>query len=397
MTSDLIGRGLQSRRPARADRTVSTPRVLIDNSLSIVNRTGAYHIAKDLCREFVPDVADVRYWRLGRHGPEGLFRKLSARLMMAEIGFAGNSERLLIRDDVGRGGFRLFLDPLYVLRSALAPDDIVLCHDTGPLTHPALYHPGTVQSYRHAYGKIARIGPGVVFVSNWSRDSFVSLYGSDFRFLTTIPLYVRSELFEGPAKPVDGLEPPFILTVGAFETRKNQTTALRAYRDGGFHRRGIRYVLCGSRGAGHEEIVELARTVPGVRILDYVPDAELRWLYGNAEAFLLPSLLEGFGMPALEAAYMGLLPIVSAGSALVEAVDGVCIEIPPVDPAAIANAIDAALARDPAEKAATANRLRTMAAAFTKARFLSRWRDLLMSNGMGDAAGKTGNRTPASA
>ena len=55
-----------------ASRQASASTLLFDNSLSILNRTGAYHIAKDLIGEFVPGQAKVRYWRLGSFAPEGL-------------------------------------------------------------------------------------------------------------------------------------------------------------------------------------------------------------------------------------------------------------------------------------------------------------------------------------
>jgi glycosyltransferase involved in cell wall biosynthesis len=359
----------------------SADAILFDNSLSILNRTGAYHIAKDLTREFVPGRAGVRYWRLGSFAPEGVARKIVARLMMLEINWLRDSETFLIRDKVDGRGFRLFLDPLYVLRSRLTENDIVLCHDVGPLTHGDLYDERTCANYRLAYEKIQRVRPGVVFVSNFSANDFEFLFGSDFRFLKTIPLYLRTELFNGRAEAVPGLSSPFFLTVGAFETRKNQIAALKAYRDGGFHGRGVRYVLCGSRGDGHAEIAELAGTVPGVRLMGYVPDAQLRWLYANAEAFVLPSLLEGFGMPALEAAYMGLLPIVSAGSALVEAVAGVCLQVRPDNPAAIADAMRMALSRTPEEKAETSRSLRDTASAATKERFLRQWKELIAPHG----------------
>lgn len=362
-------------------RQAATPRgpvgsILVDNSLSILNRTGAYYIAKDLCREFVTDRAQIRYWRLGSFAPEGFVRKVVARLMMLEVNWLGDRETLLIRDDADRNGFRLFLDPLYVLRSRLTEHDIVLCHDVGPLTHPDLYDGRTVRNYRIAYEKMRRIRPGVVFVSDFSKSQFVSLFGSDFRFLRTIPLYLRTELFDGPAEAVAGLEKPFFLTVGAFETRKNQRAALAAFRDGGFHEQGVEYVLCGSRGDGYEEISALAHSVPGVRLMGYVPDSQLRWLYTNAEAFVLPSLLEGFGVPALEAAYMGLLPIVTSGSALVEAVGGVCAEVRPDSPS-IAGAMQKVLARSEADKAETSRLLRKMASTATKELFLQRWRETL--------------------
>ncbi|WFP62626.1 MULTISPECIES: glycosyltransferase [unclassified Mesorhizobium] len=364
---------------------VSSGTVLLDNSLSILNRTGAYHIAKDLTREFVPNQAGVRYWRLGSFAPEGLVRKIIARLMMLEINWLQDSEHLLIRDEVEKRGFRLFLDPLYVLRSRLTKDDIVLCHDVGPLTHGELYDERTSANYELAYEKIRRAKPGVVFVSNFSAKQFKSLFGSDFRFLKTIPLYLRTELFDGPAEAVPGITSRYFLTVGAFETRKNQISALRAYRDGGFNRQGIGYVLCGSRGDGHAEISEFAETIAGVKLMGYVPDAQLRWLYANAEAFVLPSLLEGFGMPALEAAYMGLLPIVSADSALVEAVGGKCLKVRPDDPAAIAGAMWKAFSRSPAEKAQTSRSLLDTASAATKDRFLQQWRDLLTEQAAGSS------------
>ena len=354
--------------------------VLFDNSLSILNRTGAYHSAKDLTREFVPGGAGVRYWRLGSFAPEGLARKIVARLMMLEINWLQDSEFFAIRDGVKGRGFRLFLDPLYVLRSRLTEHDIVLCHDVGPLTHSELYDERTSANYELAYQKIRRAKPGVVFVSDFSARQFSSLFGFDFRFLRTIPLYLRTELFDGPAEKAPGVGDRFFLTVGAFETRKNQIAALKAYRDGGFHGEGVEYVLCGPRGDGHAQIAELASTIPGVRLMGYVPDAQLRWLYANAEAFVLPSLLEGFGMPALEAAYMGLLPIVSVDSALVEAVGGRCLQVRPDHPPAIAAAMRKAVSRSPAEKTQTSRLLRDTAAMATKERFLQQWRAVLTAD-----------------
>ncbi|WP_246677634.1 glycosyltransferase [Mesorhizobium sp. B2-3-12] len=353
-------------------------RPVLENSLSILNRTGAWHIAKDLCREFVPEHARVRYWRLGAIAPEGLARKIAARLMMLEINWLKDSRCCLIGSKAADPNTRVFLDPLFVLRSELAEKDIVLCHDVGPLSHSFLYDAVTVENYRVAYEKIRRCRPGIVFVSDWSKDNFVSIFGLQFRFLTTIPLYVRTGLFTGPLEALPGIDSPFFLTVGAFETRKNQNAALEAYRDGGFYEQGIKYVLCGPRGDGRDKIIALANSIPGVVMPGYVPDSQLRWLYAHAEAFVLPSLLEGFGMPALEAAHMGLLPIVSEDSALVEAVEGVCAQVAPKDTVAIRQAMRCAFLRSPAEKAQASRELRDVAGRASKQRFLQGWRSLLL-------------------
>lgn len=355
--------------------------LLIDNSLSVVNRTGAYHIAKDICEEFRAGFADVRYWRLGSLAPQGLFRKVAARMMIAEYRWLGATNRFLIRDGLRKSDTRLFLDPLYTLRSVLSENDVVLCHDIGPLTHKHLYDSHIVKSYELAYRKIRKCKPGIVFVSDWSKHQFMSLFGTDFAFLKTIPLYLRNELFDGSAEAVPDIVQPFFLSVGAIETRKNQICALRAYQLGEFHREGISYIICGPRGAGSQEVIEAAKSTPGVHLLGYVSDRQLRWLYRNAEAFLLPSLLEGFGMPALEAAYAGLLPIVSANSALVEAVQGMCLQVPPNDIEAISQAMRQALLRTPEERRQTGRNLREMASTMTKDRFLCEWKALLLPNG----------------
>ena len=50
----------------------------------------------------------------------------------------------------------------------------------------------------------------------------------------------------------------------------------------------------------------------------YVPDEELRSLYKNCKAFLFPSLMEGFGIPPMEALYHGAPIIISNTSSLPE-------------------------------------------------------------------------------
>ena len=55
-----------------------------------------------------------------------------------------------------------------------------------------------------------------------------------------------------------------------------------------------------------------------VNLVGFVPDEELVALYQEAEAFVFPSLLEGFGLPGLEAMAVGLPVISSNASCLPE-------------------------------------------------------------------------------
>jgi len=345
----------------------------------LINRTGAHYIAEDLASAF-SGKGIVRRWRLLRRQlPTGIAKKIYARLMLREIALLATSSRFVWPEPETIKLKRLFLDPLYVSRSRLEPSDIVLCHDIGPVSHPELYDRGTVDAYEKAYAKIVTAQPGMVFVSNASRLAFETRFGANFRFLKAIPLYVRTGALTGHSEPVPGIQPPFFLTVGALETRKNQRTAIEAFREYGFAQQGVSYLLCGARGAGAEEISARAARAPGVKILGYVSDAQLRWLYQEASAFVLPSLLEGFGMPALEAALHGLVPIISRNSALSEAVNGLAIQVDPHSVSDIGKAMESVLALDEGKRDHLRNALVGHAQSATREKFLAEWEELVSS------------------
>ena len=299
--------------------------------------------------------------------------------MLREIALLGTSNRFLWPEPKGVKLKRLFMDPLYVSRSRLEPSDIVLCHDIGPVSHPELYDSGTVAAYEKAYTKIATAQPGIVFVSDASRLAFEARFGTNFRFLRAISLYLRTGSLAGHSEPIPGIQQPFFLTVGALENRKNQRTAIEAFGRCGFAKRDVSYILCGAKGAGSEEIVATAARTPGVKVLGYVPDAQLRWLYNQASAFVLPSLLEGFGMPALEAALHGLVPIISRNSALAEAVNGVAIQVDPHSASEIGEAMECVLALDEERRDELRRALVEHAQSATRERFLEEWEHLINS------------------
>jgi glycosyltransferase involved in cell wall biosynthesis len=78
---------------------------------------------------------------------------------------------------------------------------------------------------------------------------------------------------------------------------------------------------------------------PHVRHLGYVSDEERQRLYREASMLVIPSLDEGFGMPALEAMTVGV-PVVAANrGALPEVVQDGGILVDPLDESALAGAM----------------------------------------------------------
>lgn len=342
--SDTAG-GRSSRLPrAGATRaTIGNPlapsrQYLADFSLALINRTGAYMVSRDLLRHLPNHFAATRYWRVLRtREPRSLVRLLLGKAMLMELAYgSSNSVRRWPRAWAELCLPTLFLDPLYVLRAEVKREDIVLCHDIGPISHPALFDATAVRAYRTAYNRIVQARAGIVFVSEASRRAFVACFGTDFRFLTVIPLYVRRDIELGNDSAPPGIRKPFLLTVGALEARKNYPRVLEAFQQSGLADRGYSYVFCGPRGNAADEVETLAKTIPSVHALGYRTDAELRWLYRNACGLVLPSLLEGFGLPSLEAAQHRLLSLVSAGTAQEEAMGGGAVLADPLSVASIA-------------------------------------------------------------
>jgi glycosyltransferase involved in cell wall biosynthesis len=368
---------------AQAHELATPKKYLADFSLALINRTGAYYLSHDIVENLSKYFPHIRYWRLLlKAPPRGIMRKFLARAMLKELDLLGTNERFPWPDANSYGRLpTLFFDPLYVSRARLRPDDIVLCHDVGPISHPELFQAGTSKSYERAYKKMSEVKPGVVFVSDASRREFVKLVGEDFRFLHTIELYVRPSIVDGEMAPVPGVHAPFLLTVGAVEIRKNYLRVLEAYARTKLGERGIGYVFCGPRGVRADEVLSAAAEIPGVKALHYVSDSELNWLYANAVGFVLPSLLEGFGVPALEAANAGLVPLVSRGGAQEEAINGHGVLVDPTSVESIAAGLVQLVEMSREERGALADAARRHAKTLSLERFLKQWDAVLMSNG----------------
>src|SRR5438046_5026541 len=94
-------------------------------------------------------------------------------------------------------------------------------------------------------------------------------------------------------------------------------------------------------------------------MLDYVSPADLEGLYALADAFVFPSLYEGFGLPVLEAMARGVPVACSDASSLPEVAGDAAVLFDPHDQSAIARALERLLGDpDEAERLRSAGRRR---------------------------------------
>ena len=130
-----------------------------------------------------------------------------------------------------------------------------------------------------------------------------------------------------------GLAGPYLLAVGALEPRKDPELLVRAHARAGAG--GLRAELV---FAGTGRLAARLRA-PGVHVLGYVPDSELELLYAGALALVMPSRLEGFGWPPLDATVRGTPAVVSALAVYDETLGAGALRVPPGDEAALAAAL----------------------------------------------------------
>lgn len=348
----------------------------VDFTLALHNRTGKFVIGRDLIEDCADVIDRVSYWRLRRSKvPTGVPAKALGRAFQFDLSVRRRYPALAL-PLVRSARPVLHLDPFTVLLHALEPQDTVLCHDMGPITHSDLFGHRTVRLYQEAYEKIAVTRPGMAFVSQASQSAFASLYGAPERSDVIPPPIAVATHAPSDSAPT-GVDGPFLLTVGSIGTRKNQETAIRAFAASGLAERGVSYVLCGAHEPGAEAVVARAAQTPNVHVLDFVDAARLEWLYQNTVGFVLVSRLEGFGLPVAEAIARGAVPLVSADSVLEEVAGPQALSAPCDDVDAIAAQMVALAEMSDADRSQRSAALTDWIAGFNRSAFRRRWRTVL--------------------
>jgi len=144
----------------------------------------------------------------------------------------------------------------------------------------------------------------------------------------------------------------YVLYVGNVYPHKNIENLLVAWKKLKEQGRTESLILVGRMDYFYKRIVSLVSELdldrPPAQVIfpGFVNDRELLWLYKNAKMYVFPSLMEGFGLPALEAMQAGV-PVVSANSScLPEILGGAVQYFDPHDPDNMAQEMSQVLASD---------------------------------------------------
>ena len=349
-------------------------------TLALNNRTGKYFFCKDMIDASQDLIRNCYYWRIPlKNLPPKTIARVLGRLARIEVDLRVRSYLPHIGlAPISHPRPMVFTDPRECVLYNLKSNDVVLCHDMGPITHPSLYEPGVRELYTLAFDMIKAARPFMLFVSEASRRDFVTSCGSEFPLLQVVYPPIRSGMERSDEKAVPHIPSKFLLTVGSIGARKNQLRSIQAFDVSGLAKEGYAYVICGGPEPGAEPVITLARATPGVILPGYVNDDQLRWLYKKAQGFILPSLLEGFGLPAAEAINYDLVPVLSSGGALEEVAGSAAVFVNPLDVADIAAGMRKIAAMTGEERARRLSQLQLSVTRFSLEKAVAAWRWALM-------------------
>lgn len=165
----------------------------------------------------------------------------------------------------------------------------------------------------------------IIVDSKWTGEEVKNKLKISADHIHYVPLAVNDEIFH-PVQPNKSLvnkyqlgNGPYILYVGGFEKRKNLQVLVDAYM---IIREKIPEAVLVLVGPLHrlrdQEIEKTIKGSPGIHVLGYLPVEDLVGLYNLADVFIMPSKLEGFCLPILEAMACGCPVVASSAAAIPE-------------------------------------------------------------------------------
>ena len=242
--------------------------------------------------------ADLRRLMLARCLPRFLSRMLEKHVPKASV-------------YLNVGHSNLTESVIAAFHSGLKAQISVLVHDTIPLDFPQYQRPNTVEQFRAFLQRVSRSADLVICNSEVTRRDVHRNMENWGRVPKTIVSHLGTILPVADVRqlPDDmGLRPPYFLSIGTIEPRKNHAFLLNLWeemaQDLPAHEIP-QLLICGSRGWNNDAVFRRLDDVagPGKNVVELsgLSDAAIAALLQNASGVLFPSFVEGFGLPAVEA------------------------------------------------------------------------------------------------
>lgn len=223
----------------------------------------------------------------------------------------------------------------YIVPPFVHGKKVVTIHDMVYKAFPETMNSKTRILLNLAMNKSMKRADAVVTDSEFSRSEIIKYFPQYRDKVEVVPCGVDCDMFKPiqdrsiieKVKANHNIKGKYFLYLGTLEPRKNLTRLVKAYEILSRRKEDCPLlVLAGGKGWLYDEIFEeVNKSGLGDKVIftQYIPGEEICPLMNGAEAFVFPSLYEGFGMPPLEAMACGT-PVIVSGSASLPEVVGDC-------------------------------------------------------------------------
>lgn len=309
---------------------------------------------------FAPSInAGQSSWHLAPNGALALTKRMTSLLGATGIGIGRDAAKVLAPNTVYINVGQIGLAVPFLMRWLNRRPDIrplFMLHDVIPLEMPEYVAPSAVKAHATMVDQTARYAAGLIVTTKTAQLAIeAELNGRGAKALPTLalPLPIPA-IFREPPDPDPTLATiPYFVVCGAIELRKNHLLLLEVWKR--LHRQlgpaAPHLVIAGSKGWQGDLILDRLKrsgNVSGhIHVLQGLSTPALKRLISGARALLMPSFIEGFGLPIVEAAALGTPVIASDIAAHREVGHPATIFVDPIDGLGWEAAIASALAAGP--------------------------------------------------
>ncbi len=207
---------------------------------------------------------------------------------------------------------------------------VVLIHDVIPLTHPEFSRAKIAAGFEQKMRRVSAAADLVIYNSSYSEKAAKGFFAEYGR----VPAGVVAHLGTGNGAKAgikaitSRTEKPTFVVIGTIEPRKNHALLLEIWRKfaDDIRPENIPHLhIIGQRGWGNGSVFNILDGDPivGRYVFEYndLTDAQVQAQLAQSTALLFPSFVEGYGLPLIEAARLGV-PVLCGENAIYQEIIG---------------------------------------------------------------------------